>query len=137
MAFTDLPDDPQDLPLSDPAYTADVLDLVVPERDRHRGAIAVLLCDDEDRLLVPAIVGELPDDLSEAERETALRSLVAAADERGSVLVAVARRQGLSIRPGDQAWRRAATTACAEGPRLIGVYVITPEGSRAVPAEPA
>jgi hypothetical protein len=59
MAFTDLPDNPRDLAVSDPAYTADFLDLVVSERDRSRGTLALLLCDDEDRLLVPVVVGEL------------------------------------------------------------------------------
>lgn len=137
MAFTDLPDDPRDLPLSDPAYTADFLDLVVSERDRHRGGLALLLCDDEDRLLAPVVVGELPDDLSDAEREQTVATVCSAMDGRGSVLVAVARRTGLSVRTGDHAWARAAARACAEGPRLLGVHVITVEGSREVPTQAA
>ncbi|MGF1661261.1 MAG: hypothetical protein ACFCVG_02105 [Kineosporiaceae bacterium] len=51
------------------------------------------------------------------------------------MLVAVARRSGRSIRPEGRAWLRAAVRACADGPRLLGVHVITPEGSREVPAQ--
>lgn len=137
MAFTDLPDNPRDIPLSDPAYTADFLDLVVSERDRQRGALALLLCDDEDRMQVPVVVGDLAAELTDDDRQRTVAAVVAAMGGQGSVLVAVARRSGLSIRPDDHAWRRAAERACADGPRLIGVHVITLDGSREVPAQAA
>jgi|GEM_PF-1197529 len=132
MAFTDLPDNASDLPVSDPTYTADFLDLVVPEHDRHRGALAVLICDDDDRMQVPMVVGDLPDNLTDDERERTVATLVEATGGSGSVLLAVARRDGLSLRPEDGAWRRAAERACAGGPRFLGLHVITLEGSREV-----
>jgi hypothetical protein len=136
MAFTDVPDDFNDRPLTDPVLVADVLDLVVFERDRQRGAVAVLLCDDEARLRVPVVVSEVPEDVSDAERDRLLTQVVGSADGTGTALVAVARRQGLSIRPGDRAWARAAVRACVTGTRLLGVHVVTTEGSREVPDLP-
>lgn len=132
--FTDLPDNIRDLPISDPACTADVLDLVVSERNRHEGALAVLLCDDDDRMQVPVVVN-LPTRLSDDERQRTVSRVVAAMDGRGSALVAIARRSGLGLRAEDRAWERAAARACAGGPRLLGVHVITLEGSREVPAQ--
>jgi hypothetical protein len=137
MAFTDLPDNPRDLAVSDPAYTADFLDLVVSERDRSRGTLALLLCDDEDRLLVPVVVGELPAELSDDDRRSTVARVIAPMKGGGAVLVAVARRSGLGIRSEDLAWRQAAERACADGPRLLGVHVITLDGSREVPAQAA
>ncbi|WP_380166953.1 hypothetical protein [Jannaschia sp. R86511] len=113
-----------------------MLDLVVPEADRRSGALAVLICDEQDRLLTPVVVGEMPEELSDDEREQCLRTVLAATDGRGSALVAVARADGLSVREADRAWARAAVRACADGPRLLGVHVITSEGSREVPAAP-
>ncbi len=134
MAFTDLPPDAPDRPLTGATFVADMLDLVVPDSDRHRGALAVLICDEQDRLLAPVVVGDMPEDLPDGERERSLRTVLAATEGRGSALVAVARADGLSVRDGDRAWARAAVRACADGPRLLGVHVITHDGSREVPA---
>lgn len=133
MAFTDLPEDLSRIRLSDPTHLPDMLDLVVSEQDRHRGALVVLLCDDQDRLRAPVVLGELPDELTEEERVRALALFVTATGGRGSVLVAVARADGLGLRPGDAVWRRAAERACQGGPRLLGVHVVTLNGSREVP----
>jgi hypothetical protein len=137
MAFTDLPANAPELAVSDPAYTADFLDLVVSERDRQRGALALLICDDDDRMLVPVVVGDLPPDITDEDRQRTVTRVLATMEGRGSVLVAVARRAGLDIRAEDRAWLRAAARACAGGPRLLGVHVITPEGSREVPVQAA
>jgi len=48
-----------------------------------------------------------------------------------TVLCAIARRGGLSITADDRAWRTAITRAFADVP-LIGVHVVTPDGSRLV-----
>ncbi|MFC5379299.1 hypothetical protein [Aquipuribacter nitratireducens] len=37
------------------------------------------------------------------------------------------------MRADDELWARAAVAACASGTRLLGVHVITLEGSRPVP----
>jgi len=131
MAFTDLPDDFSSRPLTGAQFVADVLDLVVSEADRRRGALALLLCDDDDRLLAPVVVGEL--DEQPADRERALRTVFSAVAGTASVVLAVARADGLGLRPDDHAWAAAAARACADGPRLLGVHVITVDGSREVP----
>ena len=79
------------------------------------------------------VVGELPDDLTDSDRERWLQTILGGTQGRDSVLVAVARGYGLSLRDGDHAWARAAVRACADGPRLLGVHVITLDGSREVP----
>lgn len=133
MAFDDLPPDFPDRPLTGATFVADVLDLVVPEEDRYRGALAVLVCDEADRMLAPFVVSEMPEDLPQGEREHVLTTVLAATEGRGSVLVAVARAHGLSLRDSDHAWARTAAEACSVGPRLLGVHVVTLDGSREVP----
>jgi hypothetical protein len=55
----------------------------------------------------------------------------------GSLHVAIGRSDGLSVRAGDRAWARTAATACADGPRLLGVHVLTLHGYREVTMEQA
>jgi hypothetical protein len=92
---------------------------------------------DEARLLAPVVVGGLGDGIPAEEREQALGTIVSALGARGCVLVAVARRHGLSIRVDDHDWADAARRACQGGPRLLGVHVITLDGSREVAARAA
>jgi len=134
MGFEDLPVNVRDLPLVEPRWVADVLDLVVSEADRRAGALALLICDDEARLVQPVIVGELALGPSAEERERVLRPFVRAMGGCGSLLVAIARRDDLSITVDDSMWERAARRACAEGVRLLGVYLVTGAGSRRLPS---
>jgi len=134
MGFEDLPDDVALLPLVDPRLVADVLDLVVRDADRRAGSLAVLLCDDDGRLVQPVVIGDLPDGSDLSSRLGVLEVLISALDGGGSLLVAIARRDGLSITADDQLWARAASQACAEkSARLLGVHVITLTGSRQLP----
>ena len=56
MSFEDLPPDWPRRPVTDPAITADLLDLFVGDRDRAVGAVGILLCGREGRLLQPVVV---------------------------------------------------------------------------------
>ena len=56
MSFDDLPDNWPELPLTDQRLLADVLDLVVSEQSRRDGALYVLLCDENARLLQPIAI---------------------------------------------------------------------------------
>lgn len=134
MSFQDLPQDWPERALDDPHLAADVLDLVVSERDRRAGALAVLLCDETARLVQPVVVDGCPEDSPEEERVRALGTFTEAMGPSGSLLLAIARRDGLSIRAEDRMWVRAARQACGPHVRLLGVYVITLAGSRLVPA---
>jgi hypothetical protein len=135
MGFDDLPEDWPDRSLADPLLAADVLDLVVSHRDRSEGALAVLMCDDDDRLVTPLIVSDVDPRADEADRVQALSVITRSMRGRGSILVAVTRPDGLSIVADDQVWARAASTAAAGwAVRLLGVHVVTRAGSRVVPA---
>jgi hypothetical protein len=133
MGFRDLPDDWPERRLREPRLVADVLDLVVKEADRHSGALAVLLCDVEGRLMQPVVITDLPAHLSDAEREHLVGTFVETLGWDGSLLLAIARRDGLSITPDDLAWSRAARRVCAAEVELLGVHVVTVAGSREVP----
>jgi hypothetical protein len=138
MGFDDLPAGWNDLPLTDPdLVVADVLDLFVLERDRRAGAIYALLCDDLDRIQVPVVVNDLGDGGNYEERRHVVGVFAEAVTTNspgGSILLAIARRGGLSLTGDDHLWRRAAEDACARHDvRLLGVHVVTFDGSRLVP----
>lgn len=134
MSFDDLPDDWPDRPLTEPRLVADVLDLFVSAADRERGALVVLACDEQARLVQPFVVSDLDDEVSDQDMERAFNLFVSPMSGVGSLLVAIARKDGLSITAADRAWCRAAQRACGDGVRLLGVHVVTLYGSRAVPA---
>lgn len=143
MGFQDLPDDWPDQPLTDPQLLADVLDLVVMERDRRAGGLAVLICDGHRRLAVPVMISE-PDDLaSDEDRRNGLEAIAMAVrsfdlgDDGGTgrpgIHLAIARRDGLSVTGSDRAWQRAAAVVCADDIDLLGVHIVTSDGSRTLP----
>ena len=134
MTFHDVPRDLAQRPLTDARLAADVLDLCVPFRDREAGAICVLLCDDEDRLAQPMVIGEIGHPSAE-DRLLFMHNIFEMARQLlpyGSVLLAIARADGLSLTPDDELWARSAVTA-ADGYRLLGIHVVTMHGSREVP----
>ena len=135
MGFQDLADDDFHKPLTEPTLVANVLDLVISAADRRAGALGVLMCDEDGRLVQPAVIGELePEQITEEERERLVSVFVRAMGGAGSLLLAIARRDGLSIVPADVAWCHTAVRVCTvAGVRLLGVYVVTMAGSREVP----
>lgn len=135
MSFDDLPDNWPELPLTDQRLLADVLDLVVSEQSRRDGALYVLLCDEQARLVQPIAIDllEAPTDL--AAREELLAGVVDMTHhlgENGSYVVAIARRGGLSVTLDDEQWAAAVESARGSW-RLLGVHVVTRDGSRPVP----
>ena len=143
MGFEDLPDDWSDRPLTDPQLLADVLDLVVMDRDRRAGGLGVLICDAHQRLSVPVMISE-PDDLADdEEREKGLSTIAhavrgfdlgdAGGTGRAGIHLAIARRDGLSSTRSDRSWQRAAVAVCGDDIDLLGVHVVTCDGSRTLP----
>lgn len=135
MGFQDLADDDLNKPLTEPTLIANVLDLCISAADRQAGAIAALLCDADGRLVQPTIISDIEPDPTEAERDQLVGVLVdVLAQVDGSLMLAVARRDGLSVTPDDVAWCNAAARGCAgSGVRFLGGYVVTMTGSREVP----
>jgi hypothetical protein len=134
MTFKDLPRDIALRPLDNPRLIADVLDLCIPFPDREAGAIGVLLCDGEDRLAQPMVIAEIGHPSAE-ERLLFLHNIFEVARQLfpyGSVLLGVAREDGLSLTPDDELWARSAVSA-SDGYRILGVHVVTMHGSREIP----
>jgi hypothetical protein len=134
MGFENLPENWTEIPLTEPAFVADVLDMCVFQRDRHRGALVLLLCDDEARLVQPFVIEDPPSGLDDAERARPFEVAAEAMGGCGSLLVAIARRDGLSVTAEDREWAAAAAQVCGRGIRLLGVHIVTTFGSREVQA---
>lgn len=138
MAFTDLPDDWDSRPITDPRLLPDVLDLVVSEQSRARGSLYLLVCDASDRLVLPMQVTDL-DEATTARTRSALLTpvldMVIEVQPDAGVLAALGRPGGLSVTRDDREWAEALCAACARRARLLGVHVVTMEGSRPVPRD--
>jgi len=146
MTFEDLPSDWPQRPVTDATITADLLDLIVTERDRAAGALGVLLCARDDRLLQHLVV-EMPGyRLSAAERRRGFDNICAAFCHVGEptaggvnadlgILVALARSGAPLVTSGDLRWRDTAEQSCQSyGVTLLGVWLVTPEVIRPLPS---
>lgn len=134
MSFDDLPHNLRDLPLTDPALQADLVDLVVSMEDRHTGVIALVLCDREDRPLLPIVIGGDADPSQAALAQLFELVLPMVGDDGGSVLVARGRSRSLVPTDTDRAWHQSAIDACARhGARLLGFFLATPAGVDTLP----
>ena len=132
MSFENLPETWSDHPLSDPAVTADVVDLLVSLGDRQRGTLTLVICDHEDRYRA-AVAIDLPSEfkliptLRPGELcSTALDAVIPAVrTDPGSSLLLALGRPGPDFWPElDTEWAEAATDIChSGGVRLIGFYV--------------
>jgi hypothetical protein len=132
MTFDDLPRDWPHRPLTEPRFVADVLDLVVTGRSRAEGALYVLLCRSDDRLAQPCAVTDVPvqrEELTHREILQPFAAMMRQTEPAGSMLVAIARPGPLVVGDDDRAWHQAAIDVCADGPRLLGVHVVTEAGS--------
>ncbi|MFN8075803.1 MAG: hypothetical protein U0Q15_10335 [Kineosporiaceae bacterium] len=130
MSFDDLPDGWQDRPMTDPELFDDIVDLVVNDHDRRNGALYLLLCDDQARLLQPCAIDDLPPGVENDPRAIApfVGALLQHCPDAGLVVV-VARPGEASPRETDVRWMRTAEAACAAGKvRLLATAVATPTG---------
>lgn len=158
MTFEDLPPDWPHRPVTDPAITADLLDLVVGDRDRTAGALGILLCGRDDRLLQPMVVGAPDLEANAAERRRGFDTICSALGPLGetggersveknagrggetggpalSLLVAVARPGPALATAADLRWRDTAERSCRDyGVGLLGVWLVTPNVIRPLPA---
>jgi hypothetical protein len=138
MSFENLAPTWTDQPLTDPAVTADVVDLMVSRGDRRRGTLTVLICDPDDHYVATMTI-ELPpncipsraDPTSASPAElcgTALHPVIPAVHTApGTGLVLTLGRPGPARLPDlDNQWAQAAIAIChAAGIRLLGFYIAT------------
>jgi hypothetical protein len=139
MSFENLAPTWTDRPLTDPAFTADVVDLMVSIGDRHRGTLTVLICDPDDRYRA-AVAIELPPDAippgpgsvsrpSPAELcGTAMHPIVPALRTAPgtSLVLALGRPGPARLTDLDTQWAQAGAAICeAAAVRLLGFYIAT------------
>lgn len=131
MSFEDLPDNLCEIPLTDPALIADVLDLFVSMQDRHDGGLLMLVCDGERRILQPIMVHEI-EVAPPPDAVAMLTNLMTSVEHNlpgATALMAIARPGRLRVFPGDDRWARSIERAAEGKVELIGVHLVTPAGS--------
>lgn len=130
MTFTDLPANWPDLPLTDPALAADVVDLFISAGDRRRGVLSALLCNAEARFLA-AIHLDLPEGSLRSSSKfynKALAPLIPALELRSDGALILALGRPAADPTSDHNWTQAVTQTCqAASIRLLGFYVATPD----------
>lgn len=130
MSFEDLPDDWSDHPLSTPGLAIDVVDLFFRGRDRAAGALLLLLCDAQHRLLQPIVIDDVPWLASQPERSRFFDGFLGHFPE-ATMVAAVSSR--FMLPPGvARGWRESAEAAL--GDRLIAFFTAVPNAVVEVPA---
>ena len=138
MSFEQLPADWPQRPLTDACLTADVLDLVVSMADRRSGGLSILVCDHQARLLQPTLMTEPADSIPMADRSGIIDfwvNMVEQLDPEGGLLISIVRARGLSVTDDDRAWCDVAARSCAGRITLLGIHIVTVEGSRPIPVQ--
>lgn len=138
MTFEDLPADWPQRPITDPEIWEDVLDLLVSPADRRGRSLAVLACHADGRLLQPMVIGPDIGPCAQVVADNAVGAIVevlGATAPDGTVVIALARPDGLSLTDDDRRWRAAFATALQPTTwRLDSAHVVTLAGSREIPA---
>ena len=75
MTYEDLPYEWDKLPLTDPGFAADVVDLLLADRDRRRDSMLLLFCHDDDTLIQPVVIDGIPWRCSAAARRRTFKFL--------------------------------------------------------------
>ena len=113
MSFEDLPPNAKDLPLTDRRLAADVIDLIIAERDRAAGCFGVMVCDEHHRGLQPIVVNQVPDDAEAADLASFLDLLLPLVSQNGgSIIVGRGRPEGRRPRDRDREWHQQAIDSC-------------------------
>lgn len=135
MSYQDLPPDARSIPLRDNIIQADIIDLILDIDARRSGALALMLCDADDRGVQPIVLSDLPPEADVAELRSLLDLLLPMIGEQGgAVLVGRGRRRGLMPTDHDRAWHQESLDACQRhGVRLLGFYLASPDGVESLP----
>ncbi|NNG34722.1 hypothetical protein [Nakamurella aerolata] len=126
MSFEDLPTGWPSQSLIDPNLAADVVDLCCSLRDRENNSLALLLCDEQGRLVQPICLEQLPS----APDEGAARQLGRLLSELPihGTLVAAFGRPGAYLDDDTRAWHQAMIEAGRMASvQLLGCYLATPQ----------
>lgn len=135
MRFDELPSGWAQRPITDPEVFEGVVDLIATEPSRETGAIYLLLCHPNGRLLQPVCLpaGRGGPGARPVEE---VRQVLAEAAGHGvlDVVVVVARAGDPGVSAADGRLRAEVGAACrAAGCTLRGMAVATPQGVRVLP----
>ena len=135
MTFEDLPQDVRDVPLTDHRIAADVIDLLIGDGDRRAGCVALMVCDEEHRGILPIVLSDVPHDAELGALVSLLDLLLPLVVERGASLLMGRGRPGGGVPTDvDRAWHQQTLDSCrAHGVRLLGFHIATRDGVTALP----
>lgn len=137
MNFENLPADWPTIPLTDPDHIADVLDIFVSRSDRMVGSLLILICDDQHRPVQPMVINDIDAGRPGADHVPLGQIAQHITDLKpdATVLCAIARTGHARATKTDRRWARALERAFAGHLELIGVHVITLDGTSPITAE--
>ncbi len=131
MNFENLPAEWPTIPLTDPHHIADVLDIYVGVRDRMAGSLLILICDEQRRPVQPVIINDIDAGVPGGEHPPLVHIAEHVADLRpeATVLCAIARPGRTRVTKTDRRWAQALERVFAGRLELLGVHLITLDGS--------
>lgn len=137
MNFQNLPDNWPTIPLTNPDHIADVLDMFVGRRDRMVGSLLILICDEERRPMQPVMINDIDAGWPDDDHVPLSRIAQQVADLRpeATVLCAIARQGRTRASRTDQRWAQSLEKAFSGRVELIGVHLVTPDGTVPIRAD--
>lgn len=136
MNFENLPADWPTIPLTDPDHIADVLDIFVGHRDRMVGSLLILVCDEQRRPVQPLIINDIDSGHPDEGRLPLARVAQVVADGMpdATILCAIARTGRSRVTKTDRRWAHMLEHAFSGRLELIGIHLITLEGTTPITA---
>lgn len=137
MNFENLPAEWPTIPLTDPHHIADVLDIFVGVRDRMAGSLLILICDEQRRPVQPVIINDI-DGAAPGGEHLPLADIaehVADLQPEATVLCAIARPGRTQVTRTDRRWAKSFERVFAGRLELLGVHLITLDGTLPIAAD--
>lgn len=137
MNFENLPADWPTIPLIDPDHIADVLDIFVSPSDRNAGSLLILICDEQRRPVQPVVINDIDAGRPGGDRVPLERIARQIADliPDATVLCAIARTGHTRVTKTDRRWAHTLERAFAGHLELLGVHLITLDGTQQIITE--
>lgn len=131
MNFENLPADWPTIPLTDPSHIADVLDIFVGIQDRMTGSLLILICDEQRLPVQPVMINDIYAGSPNFDHRPFADIADGVADVRpgATILCAIARRGPTHVTANDRRWARMLERAFADRLELIGVHLVTLDGT--------
>lgn len=130
MTFENLPANIKELSLTDRRLAADVIDLIISGEARADGCLGIMVCDEDDRGVLPIVLSDVPHDGDIKAVATLFDLVLPLVVERGgSLLVGRGRPRGGIPNDLDRAWHQQTLDSCAaHDVPLLGFYLATRDG---------